>query len=193
MKQRTFYLIRHGRSEGNEDHNVYVTKKDCDIDLTQEGVEQAKAVGENFKSWKDSQWDDSIIYVSPYLRTMETMRHALGPFFKCPVLVDYRIREQCFGVPDTLEDVAKNWKNYDSNPYYYQNKGSESHLAVFDRIHSWLDGVASRQRNESNIIVFTHGHVINVIATILETTPMHEHPRKGYLRNGAIKRVEVRL
>jgi broad specificity phosphatase PhoE len=191
MNPRTFFLIRHGRSEGNDNPKSYLVKKDYEIDLTQEGVEQSIQAGKYFSTWADKQWEDTIIYCSPYVRTMATMMHALGPHYKCPVQIDYRIREQHFGSPKTMEEIMENWGKHAEDPFYFHNSGSEPSLSVFDRVHSWLDSVASKQN--FNIIVFTHGHVINVITSIIQSTPMHEHIMKGYVRNGDVNKLKVIL
>jgi broad specificity phosphatase PhoE len=99
-KERNLYLIRHGRSEGNDNHKAYLTKHDYQIDLTEEGVEQARRVGQEFSTFKELQWESTTIFCSPYLRCQETLKYGFGPSYPCPVQIDYRLREQYLGTPE---------------------------------------------------------------------------------------------
>jgi broad specificity phosphatase PhoE len=189
MKKRNLYLIRHGRSEGNANHKNYITKKDHEIDLTLEGVEQARNLEKEFQ-WSDSDWSTTTIFCSPYDRCINTLHHAI-PMPKCPVMIDYRLREQHIGTPTNEEELMHNWNSFENDVFYHDVHGSEFPLAVFDRVHSFLDSL-SRHDSLHNII-FTHGHVINVFKTILTPLTMKEHSELGYVRNGSITKLTVRI
>ncbi len=64
-------LVRHGESQGNVDHNVYKNTRNCDIPLSDRGVDQcinvANLLSENLKN------EESIsIFSSPYRRALDT-------------------------------------------------------------------------------------------------------------------------
>ena len=190
-KQRVLYLIRHGRSEGNENHKVYLTKPDYQIDLTEEGVEQARKVGDEFRTFKKMDWDTTTIFCSPYLRCQETLRYAFGPNYPCPVDIDYRIREQYLGIPDGPERLVDIWRCHDNNPFYCDTYGSEFPLAVFDRVHSFLDNI--HRSNCLHNIIITHGHVIRVMETILTNRSMEDHGKTRFARNCDVLKLKVHI
>lgn len=81
-------LIRHGESLGNIDERAYVTTADWRIPLTERGREQARSAGKKVAShlaFTDGQAGEPIndskgkifFYVSPYLRTRQTLREIL--------------------------------------------------------------------------------------------------------------------
>jgi broad specificity phosphatase PhoE len=191
MKQRVLYLIRHGRSEGNENHKAYLTKHDYQIDLTEEGVEQAKRMGNEFSQFKDRDWAVSTIFCSPYLRCRETLNYGFGPNFPCDVQIDYRLREQYLGTPEDPEALVELWRCHDANPFYCDAHGSEFPISVFDRVHSFLDNI--HRFGCIHHIIITHGHVIRAMETILTGRSMDEHARTGYRRNCDVLKMSVRI
>jgi broad specificity phosphatase PhoE len=78
-------LIRHGESLGNIDERAYVTTADWRIPLTAKGREQARLAGQAVDALlhRDSNGDRLDVkgkvyfYVSPYLRTRQTLREML--------------------------------------------------------------------------------------------------------------------
>lgn len=78
-------LIRHGESLGNIDERAYVTTADWRIPLTNKGREQARLAGQkvdsllriNANGEELSEKGKVYFYVSPYLRTRQTLREIL--------------------------------------------------------------------------------------------------------------------
>lgn len=78
-------LIRHGESLGNIDERAYATTADWRIPLTNKGREQARLAGRKVDTLlnldaKGEQLSDKgkvYFYVSPYLRTRQTLREIL--------------------------------------------------------------------------------------------------------------------
>ena len=60
-------LVRHGESEGNR---LRQFSRDNDIDLTERGVEQARAPGR----WISDRFSPTRVVASPYYRTLRTAR-----------------------------------------------------------------------------------------------------------------------
>lgn len=96
------YLVRHGQSEANVDHNIYRTVADHGIALTAHGQSQASEAGLFLKSELEQTAPRVITLRSPYRRTRETeaaINEHISPF------VDERIElvemaEQQLGVFD---------------------------------------------------------------------------------------------
>ena len=74
-RPRRIVLIRHGQSVGNVDESAYVTTADWRIPLTDRGREQAFSAGKTLKGLIGEK--EVFFYVSPYLRTAETLREVV--------------------------------------------------------------------------------------------------------------------
>lgn len=105
-RPRRIILVRHGQSEGNVDETVYTRVPDPKIGLTPTGWAQAQACGTRIRelvSGDAGAGDDWKVYfyVSPYRRTLETLR-GLGTAFERERIVgvreEPRLREQDFGI-----------------------------------------------------------------------------------------------
>lgn len=75
-------LVRHGESFGNIDERAYTATADWRIPLTERGREQARLAGKMVNSHLRIDDDDEtkpgvFFYVSPYLRTRQTLREIL--------------------------------------------------------------------------------------------------------------------
>ena len=97
MKPKLIILIRHGQSEGNADKSLLETKPDYKLNLTDEGIEQAKQAGQEVK--KIIGEESLQVYVSPYYRTRQTYQHIQECIRENIVKAfeDPRIREQDWG------------------------------------------------------------------------------------------------
>lgn len=105
-RPRRIVLVRHGQSEGNVDESAYTRVPDPQIGLTAKGWRDAEECGRRVRRLVSS--DDQAggegwkvyFYVSPYRRTLETLR-GLGRAFEAHriagVREEPRLREQDFG------------------------------------------------------------------------------------------------
>jgi broad specificity phosphatase PhoE len=96
-------LVRHGQSEGNIDEGAYTRIPDSKIALTDVGWKQAVLCGKKIrKIIENDDVDDWQVYfyVSPYRRTLQTLR-GIGMAFEqeriAGVREEPRLREQDFG------------------------------------------------------------------------------------------------
>lgn len=103
-RPRRIILVRHGQSIGNVDEGSYTRIPDSKIPLTEAGWHQALDCGETIRRLieSDAQEDDWQVYfyVSPYKRTLQTLR-GIGTAFErshiAGVREEPRLREQDFG------------------------------------------------------------------------------------------------
>jgi broad specificity phosphatase PhoE len=104
-------LVRHGQSEGNVDESAYTRVPDPLIGLTPKGRRDAEDCGRRlhrlFSDGSDSDDWKVYFYVSPYRRTLETLR-GIGLAFDARriagVREEPRLREQDFGTHDRAVD-----------------------------------------------------------------------------------------
>lgn len=102
-RPRRIILVRHGQSEGNVDESVYTRVPDPKIGLTPKGWRDAEECGLRIRDLVAGDGADDwkvYFYVSPYRRTLETLR-GLGKAFErsriAGVREEPRVREQDFG------------------------------------------------------------------------------------------------
>src|SRR5215208_6099932 len=97
MKPKRIILIRHGQSEGNVDQSLFEFKPDYALNLTDEGIEQAKQAGMEINAVIGQ--EALQVYVSPYYRTRQTFQYIQESLHSNVVKVfeDPRLREQDWG------------------------------------------------------------------------------------------------
>lgn len=184
-------LVRHGRSVGNDDGSQYITTPDHDIVLSQEGIQQAKAVAHHedmFELYRGELLAD--VYTSPFIRARET----LGLCFKemdiepKRIKIDHRLREQSWGRPISEEEHSAFISLHFNNKYYGKNAISESGAMMIDRVHSFVDRIEER---EEDCLIFTHGATINAFKAIIKGYTVEAFENMGYVRNCEITTLEL--
>jgi broad specificity phosphatase PhoE len=70
MKPKRIILIRHGKSEGNEDPGIYIEKPDYALELSEAGLWQADDAGKELKGIIGN--ERVMFYISPFFRTRST-------------------------------------------------------------------------------------------------------------------------
>lgn len=126
------------------------------------------------QSWHEWQKLD-MIYVSPYLRALQTAEQVCKGLGYTPEIVrEERIREIEFGILDGLtpegirvkypEEVARRKKE---GKYWYRPPGGENRPDVNLRIHSWL-GTLTRSARKKNVLVCAHSVTVMCIRHLLE-------------------------
>ncbi|TYH40813.1 hypothetical protein ES332_D12G272800v1 [Gossypium tomentosum] len=140
-RPRRIILVRHGESEGNVDETVYTRVPDPKIDLTEKGKAEAEECGWRIREMieKDGANDWKVyFYVSPYKRTLETLRH-LGLAFErsriSGMREEPRIREQDFGNFQDREKMRLDKAlRLRYGRFFYRFPNGESAADVYDRI-----------------------------------------------------------
>jgi len=167
---RTVTLIRHGESEGNVDPDLFQTKPDNAMRLTELGWVQARLAGTALRDKITNSAGETSIHfiVSPYVRTMETF-HGIASAWCDPEQTfshikdrderlaiwydrlaemgltwheDPRIREQDFGNYQDAEQIRKaKSERWEFGTFYYRFMNGESASDVFDRVSTFLDSL----------------------------------------------------
>ena len=155
----TFYVMRHGESEGNV-RGVISTDIANDDNVTENGKEQVKNTAEELK---DSGIE--LIITSPFLRTKQTaeiMREELG-LSADAVIEDGRIKE--FDLSDDFE--GKRWHEDYSVPNFatWEERftktleGSENRRDVMKRMGAFIYDI-EKQYSDKKILIVSHGGCI---------------------------------
>ncbi|EEF49780.1 phosphoglycerate mutase-like protein AT74 [Ricinus communis] len=168
-------LVRHGESEGNLDTAAYTTTPDNKIPLTPSGLSQAETAGIHLhnlisESNNHAQNWRVYFYVSPYQRTLSTLR-GIGRSFERERIIgvreECRIREQDFGnfqVKERMKVIKETRERF--GRFFYRFPEGESAADVFDRVSSFLESLwrdidmnrlQKDPSSDLNLIIISHG------------------------------------
>ncbi|KAJ3704575.1 hypothetical protein LUZ61_008280 [Rhynchospora tenuis] len=172
-------LVRHGESEGNLDSAAYSRTPDHHIPLTPLGLQQAREAGRRIRAIISSSSNNSssssnnwgaYFYVSPYSRTLSTLRQ-IGRSFSRPRVLgareECRIREQDFGnfqVQERMRVIKEARERF--GRFFFRFPEGESAADVFDRVASFLESLwrdidmqrlCHDDRTQTNLVIVTHG------------------------------------
>jgi len=152
-------LVRHGESEGNLDDTVYERVPDHRISLTPKGFEQARQTGAVIREVLDGETAD--VYVSPYLRTRQTLEALALPVAERDVRLEPRLREQDWANFQNPADIAEQKEQRDRyGHFFYRFREGESGSDVYDRVSTFLESMHRNFETPAaprNVVVVTHG------------------------------------
>ena len=161
MRPKRILLVRHGRSEGNADKNQYETVPDYALNLTAEGIEQARQAGQEISRLIGA--ETVHVYLSPYYRTRQTyqyIRESIGANV-VEAFEDPRLREQDWGhlrSPEANEEIVRERENFSA--FYFRIPDGESGADVYDRVSTFLETLHrdfSRPDYPNHVLLVTHG------------------------------------
>lgn len=166
MKPRRIILVRHGQSEGNADKYKFETVPDFALNLTSEGIEQARRAGRDIR---DIIGQETVYaYLSPYYRTRQTYQY-IRENLEANVIrafEDPRLREQDWGHLrhlDVNEEIIK--ERDDFSPFYYRIPDGESGADVYDRVSTFLETLHrdfDKPDYPQNALIITHGMTLRL-------------------------------
>ncbi|CAI8603398.1 unnamed protein product [Vicia faba] len=167
-------LMRHGESQGNLDTSAYTTTPDHSIQLTPQGIAQARLAGTKLRRLVSGEGCSPdwrlYFYVSPYARTRSTLREVGRSFSKKRVIgvrEESRVREQDFAnfqVQERMKIIKETRQRF--GRFFYRFPEGESAADVFDRISGffeslWRDIDLNRLHldpsNDLNLVIVSHG------------------------------------
>eukprot|EP00930_Biecheleria_cincta_P082926 TRINITY_DN72560_c0_g1_i1.p1 TRINITY_DN72560_c0_g1~~TRINITY_DN72560_c0_g1_i1.p1 ORF type:complete len:482 (+),score=48.16 TRINITY_DN72560_c0_g1_i1:135-1580(+) len=164
------FMLRHGESEGNIDHTVYSIKGDSQLELSHDGLRQAREAGSRLR---DLVGDDKVcVIVSPFERAQQTLLCLYqGGFPEDQVgqlRIDPRIREKEFGNFQTAGTVAAlRIEEQVVGRFYYRLPNAESCADVLDRVDSFwnwlLDSSMLSTDKFGTCLLVTHGLTIRLL------------------------------
>ncbi|MDJ0319733.1 histidine phosphatase family protein [Pseudarthrobacter sp. PS3-L1] len=152
-------MIRHGQSAANVDPSIYDRVPDYRIPLTDLGISQAVAAGEQLRRDLDGQ--PISVYVSPYLRTYQTLEALNLGALVDRVVEEPRLREQDWANFQSAADIEEQRKLRNAyGHFFYRFREGESGSDVYDRTSSFLETLHrhwDRPSYASNTLLVTHG------------------------------------
>ncbi|XP_026403775.1 phosphoglycerate mutase-like protein AT74H isoform X1 [Papaver somniferum] len=202
-RPRRIILIRHGQSEGNVDESVYTQVPDPKIRLTKKGVVEAEECGKRIRKLIESDEADDwqvYFYVSPYKRTLETLR-GVGKAFESSriagVREEPRLREQDFGNFQDREQMrVEKAERILYGRFFYRFPNGESAADVYDRITEFRETLRADidigrfqppgQRNSNmNLVIVSHGLTLRVFLMRWYKWTVEQFERLNNFGNGS--------
>jgi len=197
-------LVRHGESEGNVAaadaerlgaETIAVPARDADVELTDRGREQARALGVHLGQLPPHLLPESI-WVSPYRRAHQTALLAIeAGGLGLQLRLDERLRDRELGVIDALtalgverrmpsEAQRRRWVG----KFYYRPPGGESWADVALRVRSLISDL-DREEDGRRVLIVCHDAVISLFRYVAEQIPeqeLLETARRHPIPNAAI-------
>lgn len=162
-------LVRHGESQGNLADRAALDAgeafldldvRDADVELSQTGVEQARAVHAHLRTLAPDRRPTAVVS-SPYRRARQTAE-IVAAGLDVPFVVDERVRERDLGAFDGMtwigieqEYAAESRRRARVGKYYYRPPGGESWCDVVLRVRQVLLELQERFAGE-RLWVFSH-------------------------------------
>jgi broad specificity phosphatase PhoE len=202
-------LIRHGQSAANVAFpeadaggllESGLTGRDSDVQLTDLGREQAKAIGHWLAALPANQLPQFVI-TSPYLRARETWwiaADASGMDLPTPA-TDDRLVDRLLGDLEmlTLAAIADRFpgeagRRKTAGDYHYRPPGGESFGDIAERLSSFLADL-NRDHAGERVVVVAHDAVVLMMRYVIESLTWDEIAAvvaTGHVRNGSITRFD---
>jgi len=191
---RNILLLRHGESLGNQDESLFATTPDWKIPLSNRGRRQARAAGRRIVDLIGPS-APILFYVSPYLRTKQTLEELHLPN---PVLYtreEPRLREQDFGnFQDAVEMKRAKRERPKYGRFFFRFLHGESGADVFDRVSAFsgtflrdMEQLGAEDAANATAIFVTHGITSRLFVTkwfhwsVDEFEELHNPPNCGLL------------
>jgi broad specificity phosphatase PhoE len=186
------YLIRHGEAEHNVDKTVMAHTHDSQHSLTELGHKQAQITAEFFKTIVSPK---TILYSSPYLRTMQTAQAIHSelpegvPFFENPLIREWELGN-LYDFADRTPEKKKEFKA--AGQFYFRFQNGESLADVYLRATMFMNTVVERvkqQQRYDNVVIVTHAAFIHMLLTFLMNWPIEDLKNFKPVENASVIKI----
>jgi probable phosphoglycerate mutase len=181
------YLTRHGETQWNKEGRMQGWKNS---DLTPNGVENAKRLGQRLKDI-----DFDYIYCSPLDRAVDTAKYIRGDK-NTEIVLTESLKEMGFGKWEGMEhDRIKELYptehfNFWNKPHLYNQIEGEGFEELFERVNDALNQITSNSSLE-NVLIVSHVVVIKAIYAIIKKYPLEELWTPPFLQGTSLTIIEV--
>jgi broad specificity phosphatase PhoE len=155
--------MRHAQSLGNVDELAYCRIPDHALPLTPQGEKEARKAGSAINELLIGK--PVLIYASPYLRTLDTLRLLKIESQRDQVFIEPRLREQDWGnLQDPAEQKVHKRLRHEFGHFFYRLPFGESGADVDDRVTAFLSDLALDSRPDSTtLLIISHGLTIRLL------------------------------
>lgn len=160
------FVFRHGQTEDNKTHTFSGFRQS---DLTPEGIEEAKKIGETLKNEKVTK-----AYQSDLIRSQHTLQLVLNGYHqRVEIVTDPRIKERDYGnlTGKNKDEIAKEYP--DQYPLWHRSydvapPGGESIKDVEVRVLAFLNDVLPTLKSDDVVFISASANSIRPIRKYFE-------------------------
>jgi 2,3-bisphosphoglycerate-dependent phosphoglycerate mutase len=160
------FVFRHGQTDDNKTHTFSGFRQS---DLTKEGIEEAKKIGEELKNEKVTK-----AYQSDLIRSQHTLQLVLGNYHQgVEIITDPRIKERDYGnlTGKNKDNTARSYPDQYSlwhRSYDVPPPGGESIRDVEVRVLTFLNDVLPTLKPDDVVFISASGNSIRPIRKYFE-------------------------
>lgn len=182
------YMTRHGETKWNQEGRMQGWKNS---DLTQEGIEKAKKLGQSL-----TEVDFKYVYCSPLGRAVETAKHIIGDKEAEIILCD-QVKEMGFGRWEGMKNsevealYGKQKFNFWNNPKAYESVEGESFEELIERARSVVEEL-SQLKHVENILIVSHAIWIKAIYAVVKGYSLEEFWNPPFIMDTSLTILEVK-
>ncbi len=179
-------IVRHGETAWNAEHRV---QGQLDIPLNEIGMTQAQAVG---RALKDERFD--VIYSSDLVRARQTA-DPIASFLSIKMLLEKDLRERHYGIFERLtyaevqSRFPEDYARFAARDPEYAFRTGES-LKDFSQRSIAIVSKIVQQNEGRNILVFTHGGVLDKLYRFITGLPLSAERDFG-IPNAGLNHIEI--
>lgn len=185
-------MIRHGEAEHNVDRTVMAHTHDSKHSLTELGQNQVQKTAEFMKTIVN---EKTVMYSSPYLRTIQTAKaiHSLlpkqVPFYENPLLREWELGN-LYDFTNRPPELKKEFKA--AGIFYFRHPNGESLADVYLRATMFMNTVVERlkqQQRYENVVIVTHAAFMHMLLAFLLNWPVEELTNFKPVENASVIRI----
>lgn len=170
----TYYAIRHGEAENNS-REIVSSKADDQHHLTEKGKQQVEEAAKELSKIKFD-----IVYVSPFLRTRETVKvlqEKMG-WQDSEIIIDERLRELECGTWNgrKVSEFVNEFSHADR--FEVGPEGGETYAAVRRRMGDFIYDIEKKHKDK-NILIVSHETPIFLLLSLIKGLSKKEIQAKG--------------
>lgn len=186
------FVIRHGEAEHNVDRTVMAHTHDSKHSLTKLGQNQVQKTAEFMKTIVN---EKTVMYSSPYLRTIQTARaiHSLlpkqVPFYENPLLREWELGN-LYDFTNRPPELKKEFKA--AGIFYFRHPNGESLADVYLRATMFMNTVVERvkkQQRYENVVIVTHAAFMHMLLAFLLNWPVEDLTNFKPVENASVIRI----
>ena len=168
----SIFIFRHGETTDNKEKIFSGTR---DVDLTEEGIEEAEKIGEELKDEKITK-----AYQSNQTRSQHTLELVLNGYHpNVQISTDERIRERDYGDLTGKNKVELEKENPQQYKLWHRSydvppPGGESIKDVEERVNEFLQDELPKWEKDDVILISAHGNSIRPIRKYFENLTNEE-------------------
>ena len=169
------YIIRHGETYGNLNGDGF-----SETDLTPEGKEQARLLGERFKDVKIDK-----IYTSPLIRAVKTTNALTEHHISTPIHIDSMLLEKgtdpdyCGIGEDEIKKLCPRAEILPLAPL-----GEEDDRDAYLRARKVIEKIKSENPFDSTVMIVAHGTFNNFLVLAALNFPLKENFNFSHINTG---------